>query len=364
MPHWEIGSEFDWSEQFLGSSTDANWFPDTYELFSTGTACLRAIYSARSLAAKTTRPRMHLPSFYCMTVARALAADFEICWYRDAPSESTPDLQSIAAERGDYILILNTFGLRERTCWTRWAAQNPAVVTIEDHSHDPFSGWAQTSTADYSFASLRKTLPIPDGGMLYSPKGRVIPRPRPSPSEGAEKRLTAMLLKNAFLRGYAIDKDVYRQLEMASQVDLESELDAAASPFTRNVLQALDIGGMRRRKQENIDHFLERAKNQPSGLWSPLPSATRNTEGVPLNVIVTCIDRNVRESLRRYLTGKNIFTAIHWSLDERIAAPDPLAKQLADRILTVPVDFRYGIDDVDRVFETMLAFENASTRPT
>ena len=360
MPQWEVGSEFNWSEQFLRSSTDANWFPRSYELFSTGTACLKAIYSSSLSAAKSKRPRIHLPSFYCMAVARSLAADFDISWYSDVPSECAPDLKSIEAEPEDFLLILNTFGLRDRTDWTRWTAQHPAVITIEDHSHDPFSNWAQTSTADYAFASLRKTLPTPDGGLLYSPQGHPIPRPKPSHSEGAGKRLTAMLLKNAFLRGCAIDKNVYRQLEIASHVDLESELDAAASWFTRNVIQALDIAGMRRRKQENIDHFLERAMNQPSRLWSPLSKATLSTEGVPLNVIVTCTDREVRDSLRRYLIGKNIFTAIHWSLDEKIAAPDPLAKALADRVLTVPVDFRYGIDDVDRVFEIMLAFGDAA----
>jgi len=360
MPNWEVGSEFDWSERFVRAS-DTKWFPDSYQLFSTGTACIKAIASSRLANTNLKRPKIHLPSFYCTTVARALATDFDIGWYSDVPTESEPNLQSIRAEPGDYILILNTFGLRRLSHWTRWTEQHSAVITIEDHSHDPCSEWAQTSSADYAFASLRKTLPLPDGGILYSPKGHLVPKPtRLSPHETAGKRLTAMLLKNAFLSGSEIDKDVYRQLEIASNENLESELDVAASLFTRNILEVLDISGMRRQKRENIDHFLARASNEPSSHWSPLSVNSLAPEGVPLNMIVTCPHRQLRDSLRRYLIERKIFTAIHWLLDDKIASHDPLAKHLADRVLTVPIDFRYGIKDVDRVFETMLAFDDSN----
>ncbi len=357
MANWEVGSEFDWSERFVGAS-DENWLPASYQLFSTGTACLKAIAADRQPSANSPRPRIHLPSFYCITVARALSADFDICWYSDVPTQSTPDFGSIHAEPGDYILILNTFGLRMRGPWTRWTEQHSGVISIEDHSHDPFSTWAKTSTADYAFASLRKTLPLPDGGILYSPKGHSIRKPsNPIPSEGAKKRLTAMLLKNAFLRGGSVDKDAYRQLEIASNADLESELDVAASAFTRQVLPALDISGMRLRKQQNIRYFLAQSANRHSCLWSPLFDDPQSPDGVPLNAIVVCRSRTVRDALRIHLIERKIFTAIHWSLDDEMAATDPLAHQLSDRVLTVPLDFRYGKDDVERVFETMLGFE-------
>ena len=114
MPHWEVGSEFDWSERFVRAS-DVNWFPSSYQLFSTGTACLHAaISSNHALTAKPTRPKIHLPSFYCITTARALTVAFEISWYSDVPTESAPDLHSIHTEPGDYVLILNTFGIRKR----------------------------------------------------------------------------------------------------------------------------------------------------------------------------------------------------------------------------------------------------------
>ena len=168
--------------------------PDRHTLFATGTACIQAIPSSADIQARRStrlpsRPKIHLPSFYCMTVVNALAGQFEICWYHDVPNEPGPDLQSIKVENGDYILILNSFGVRTQDAWAPWIAQHPSVVTVEDHSHDPFSAWAQSSTADFAFASLRKTLPIPDGGLLYSPKGLSLPRPQSGESIGATKRL-------------------------------------------------------------------------------------------------------------------------------------------------------------------------------
>jgi hypothetical protein len=52
-------------------------------------------------------------------------------------------------------------GWEERRAASEW-------LLVEDHSHDPFSPWAVGSSADYAFCSLRKTLPVPDGGLLWS----------------------------------------------------------------------------------------------------------------------------------------------------------------------------------------------------
>jgi hypothetical protein len=73
---------------------------------------------------------------------------------------------------------MNYFGLR-----TPPDLELPeGVEVLEDHSHDPVSAWAEQSSADFCLASLRKTLPINDGGALWSPVGHRLP---PAPPDRA-----------------------------------------------------------------------------------------------------------------------------------------------------------------------------------
>ncbi len=76
---------------------------------------------------------------------------------------------------GDAILAVDYFGARHGAAWRAFQAGRQDTLLIEDHSHDPQSTWATSSTADYAFASLRKTMPISDGAILWSPRGRALP---------------------------------------------------------------------------------------------------------------------------------------------------------------------------------------------
>jgi hypothetical protein len=114
--------------------------------------------------------RVLVPSFFCPRVAAALARELPVAVYPDAPGEPLP--AKVEAGPRDALLVVNTYGMRPMSrVLTR-------AVVLEDHSHDPLSPWAFDSEADYAVASLRKTLPLPYGGVLWSPRGRELPAER------------------------------------------------------------------------------------------------------------------------------------------------------------------------------------------
>ena len=162
-----------------------------------------------------------------------------------------------------------------------------------------------------------------------------------------------MLMKRAYLNGCPIDKDTYRQLEIASHVDLADASNTQASEFTRNILRCLDIDGLRQRKQANIERFIGHALATPSAHWQPLfhewPAGS-----VPLNPIITCTNGETRDALRAFLMARNIFTAVHWLQPiDGVSSDEPSTLQLADRILTIPLDDRYGAEDVDLALQNV-----------
>ena len=61
--------------------------------------------------------------------------------------------------------------------------------------------------------------------------------------------------------------------------------------------------------------------------------------------------------LREYLIENKVYAAIHWKqLNKGFNSGDDDAIGLSSRILTIPLDQRYTIDDVDRVVKLLADF--------
>jgi len=351
---WEVGSEFDWWDGLTTSCASPTLLPKLYELFSTGTSVLLSIHHHTQL--KGRRSRLHLPSFFCMHVAAKLQTVFDLYWYRDLPTEPAPDFNTLRPSPGDLVLAVNLFGVREGSLWRDWLHRHDGILLIEDHTHDPFSPWAKQSTAHYAMASLRKTLPIPDGAIIWSPQKLELPKPLSSEAFGAHQKLTAMLLKRAYINGAKISKDTYRLLQIEGEQRLSHETNAAACCFTTQILNCLNISELRQRREANIRQFLQLSlTTTPVGLR---PMFTSWTSGaVPFNAILVCKKHEVREALRKFLISQNIFSTVHWQQPfEGLSTNDPIAIDLSNRILTIPSDHRYSINDMTRIIEIMAEF--------
>ncbi len=356
---WEVGSEFDWSNDFISRVGEAAHLPSDYELFSTGCASLFGLEKILNQK-RDKKLRLHLPCFFCMEAASKLAKAFDICWYRDLPTQKYPDFDTLNASPGDLVLAVNLFGIKSAQVWQDWFQKNRDVIVVEDHSHDPFSTWALQSKADYAMASLRKTLPIPDGAIIWSGKNLSLPKAFKSESDGAYKRLSAMLLKRAYLNGGNVSKNTYRQLEIESQDSLDDVENDRISAFSANVLNSLDVKQFRERREANIKHFLKLSSNfslsEQDQNWQPLFSSW-DSGSVPFNSIIICRNREIRDSLRKYLIAKSIFPPIHWPQSHNgMTSNDWVAIDLSNRILTIPTDQRYSPDDVTRVVTIIKQF--------
>jgi hypothetical protein len=226
----------------------------------------------------------------------------------------------------------------------------------EDHSHDPFSDWARTSTAPYAVASLRKTLPLPDGGLLWSPRGLRLPAPSGEESRGAQLKLVAMLLKGAWLDGRGVPKDDFRALQQRGEHALLGS-EGPASALTATVLPLLDLPGLRAASTRNA-YVLTDALASGGGPWRVLTGGP--TGAAPFRVQLVCASEPVRDALLAYLARHGIFAPVHWRQNRAgVWSGDEQAADLAARILTLPVDHRCGPRDVRRVAEVLGAFAAA-----
>ncbi|OKH53220.1 hypothetical protein NIES2101_11565 [Calothrix sp. HK-06] len=349
---WEVGSEFDWKDELVAPSVPSQWFPENYQLFATGTSVLLSIH--HHLRPNGERLRLHLPSFFCMHVANKLKNAFDLCWYRDLPTEPTPDFDTLQPSPGDLVLAVNIYGIRKADSWQEWLSKQDNIILIEDHSHDPFSSWARQSTAHYAMASLRKTLPIPDGAIIWSPQNLDLPQPSPNESFGAYQKLGAMLMKRIYINGINISKDAYRDLQVKGEENLSQEINASASSLTANILPYLNILELRQKREANIKLFISLIKNYDE--VTPLFTSWHNNS-VPFNTILLCNNQENRNDLRKFLISKNIFATVHWQQPkDGLSSNDPLAIDLSNRVLTIPSDSRYSNNDIYQIVEHIIYF--------
>jgi hypothetical protein len=339
----EIGSEFHWDPSFIGSAPAL--LPQRFELFATGCGALSTLL--RQLAPWG---RLHVPSFFCLGVAEALSAYVPITWYRHLPDGAGPRLETLHARPGDVVLAQNLFGHDHQEPWDAWMRAHAGVTVVEDHSHDPFSDWARASTAPYAMASLRKTLPLPDGGLLWSPQGLDLPRPTGPESPGAHLKLAAMLLKQAWLDGRAVPKDDFRALQHQGEQALLGSA-GPASTLTTTLLPLLDLAGLRALATRNA-HALIAAVGEGSPDWRLLTGGPH-----PFRVQVLCASAPARDALLAHLADHGIFAPVHWRQDRNaLWSGDERAADLADRILTLPVDHRCDPEDVHRIAAVLGTF--------
>ncbi len=344
---WEHGSDFAYPDLVASTLGDApRWLPTHASYWHSGRHALQALLVA--LAPR----RVFFPSFYCQDVLAAAPLGTARC-YSESPLDAEVDVGTLGLGAGDVVLVSNTHGLR-RASPLRDVPKD--VVVVEDHTHDPLSGWARASTATYAFASLRKWFPIPDGAMLWSPRGVAVP---PSPVDAqlhlsssaiTLDRLTGMLLKERYLSGAAIDKEAYRSRAIAGEEAIGRGPSAPISIIARALLELFPAFTWHRARCANHATFV-RTLGEQKAVCALGPSSTETSDDhAPYAVTLLFDDPARRDTIRSALVSKRIYPAVLWPIDPKLAPGIPEAHaELARRILCLHCDHRYDEVDMRRV---------------
>ena len=110
-----------------------------------------------------------MPDYYCPHVKSWLEKRFaNIKYYSINPFDATnqPDWKQFNTQT-DVVILNNFWGCRSYEI----PKENRPII-IEDHSHGWLNASALHSKADYCIASLRKTVPLPMGGIAWIPNSK------------------------------------------------------------------------------------------------------------------------------------------------------------------------------------------------
>lgn len=317
-----------------------------YNLFATGRDALGCLieHGMKTRGWK----RIWMPNYNCQHVVAAVSLiDIEIKLYDYSPIQDDDAIYKISFKKGDALLRINYFGLFDFK--SNNELDRSIIDIIEDHSHDPWSNWAFKSDADWCVASLRKTMPVPDGGIVWSPKNHLLPEV-PELTEfhylAALEKYTAMLLKQKYLNGEQIPHSQFRNLFVKGEDNLFEGIYSGPSIWTKELLKNIPIETWRKRRKENFNFIVSILENRKE--YSILKPENENL--VPFSCILVFNSESLRDKVRKQLVDLKIFTTVLWPLEEpvvELVSEDHI--HLSRKIMSIPIDNRYSIEHIKKV---------------
>ena len=278
--------------------------------------------------------RIWIPNYFCYDVINAISlTGIQVVLYDDSPLVENVNIKKLPFLDNDVLLRMNFFGLREFR--TNHLIRIPV---IEDHSHDLIGDWAIHSDADWCFASLRKTIPIPEGGALWSPKGHVLPSFKKSTLQNdnlTNLRWQAMYQKKLYLQGNKIDKNTFRTNYIKTEDEfLKFESVSGISKSCIDYLQKFDLQTWYEQKQINWDTLSNTINEVDFNILNPQNFNKCNIFSL-LFVFSSTERLNIFKTI---LLSLNIYPAILW----KIPLDTSLASSAAGKLLSVHCDARYS----------------------
>ncbi len=339
MPETPIGGEFEIYAADFGQSAGVGAWPvfPGHDLVrcDTGRSALTLVladWRARRPRAAT----VWLPHYVCPSVvAAAQASGLAVAWYDDLPGRGGA-LPPAADD--DIVLTVHYFGF-----------PNPAVATlgprrwalIEDAVQAPYTAGIGAA-GDYVIASLRKWWQAPDGAVA----GARLPWLMPVELAASDEAFLSQRLAAKLLRGTRGGDDRFLGWIARSEDALAPSVPRRVSWLSTTLLAAVDPADAAARRRANWAALA-------GGLAGVVPLYPGLPEGVvPLAFPVVVADGR-RDALRRHMAARAIFCPVHWA---DLTDPPASARALADAILSLPIDQRYGLADMRRILDGLALF--------
>jgi hypothetical protein len=288
----------------------------------TGRACLRLLLESR-------RPRRaFVPFFICDTALTAFeAVDVPYTFYRLTHSLDPVLPDSITA--GDCVLYVNYFGLKAESV-RRFAASTRARVIADDTQAFFERGYAGAT----SFNSARKFFGVPDGAYVYGETGE------PPAARLADSGCEHLVNR---LRG---------NQELAYQQFMEHE-----RRFTTDILRP-SVAAERMLAGIDYDRAREARRRNFSAVHARLAALNRlalDFDGIGAAVPFCYPLLPAAPVERRRLWDRRIFVPHLWPEVESRGGLEPAwERELAGRLLPLPIDQRYDLPDMDRLCDAVV----------
>lgn len=280
---------------------------------NSGRFCLEYILRCKKYS------KVYVPYFTCDSAVEPLeklGVPYEF-YHIDKDYHITDDIR---LQDGEALMYTNYWGLQDEYC--KQLAYRYQKQLILDYTQAFFSN--PIAGID-TFYSCRKFLGVPDGGYLYTDAKIDFELEQDESYTRMES-----LVKRIDLSPEAGYDDFHRTSEEFHHIPIRR-----MSNFTKRMMQGINYGYA---AQQRLDNY--------NFLRKHLGGRQLNFGEVPM---VFPLESEQGQELRKMLIAKKVFVAKYWPNVDEWAGEDALETWMANHILPLPIDQRYGKDDMERI---------------
>jgi dTDP-4-amino-4,6-dideoxygalactose transaminase len=294
--------------------------------------------SAINLLCQLLRPKkVWLPAYLCHSMIEAVPKNMAIDFYAIDMTLRVAEYEWITrVKQGDLVLCIDYFGFDLHAKVMQAVKERKAWI-LQDAAQALLSTFARPH-ADFILFSPKKTVGIPDGGILQSQCSEDFSSVKlnTAPAEAIRASYDAFWMRTNF--DHTGKGDWYSQYKTAESIMPIGNFQM--TPLSEALLRyGIDYTQIAQRRKANYQCLLDEVANQ--GLLSFLPE-----DVAPLGFPIFCTNR---EQLKRKFYAGHIFCPIHWPPTKVVPKTFKQAHKLNNKILTLLCDQRYTASQVCKV---------------
>ena len=355
----EIGSNF-WisptdgkGDKVLGSPFQFGYQGSDYVWMSTGRSATRLVLQT----IEERNPRINkvalLPPFTCHTVFEPfIDYGYEIHTL-PLSIDLTTTADDIICCQDEYdasvVLVHRYYGFDTLPRFEQAinALRSKGVIVIEDCTQCLYSNF-RLSDADFIVASIRKWCGVPDGGFAICKEGVFFHKPIQSDNKMVEAKRIASELKYQFLFEGKGDKLSYKAKYREAETMLNNqEVHYAIGKLSASIQAELNMELLKKKRHDNYKVLLDEIKDV-SGMKPVFNHLPDNVTPLYFPILV-----DEREAIQDLLADNDIYAPIVWPKADCCPQICKEAEEVYDKILCVPVDQRYDVDDMQRIIKVI-----------
>lgn len=339
----------------FGSTFEIDCLPDSYFANMANkmsySAFTRSGREAIGLALDSFEPGEALiPAYCCWSMTMPFeVSGWHISYYplEEDLSVDIPSLISLLqSRRPKMVLLVDYFGYTS-TIEAVHAIKSfdPEIIIIEDFTQCLFGideKW--NHLVDCYVASIRKSIGVPDGGVVLSSfplNSESLSNVR---TQFVLKHLEAGVLKKNYT--YSSDEDIknlFRGLLAEAGCEIKNDYNLyRISDESMAILSHVNVSAVSYARRSNYEHLFNIVKDNP--YFDVLFKPAENT-----SPFMFVIKSKQRDLLQQSLAKQGVYCQVIWPVSEAAREICPVAKEMEETMLAIPIDQRYDYCDIEEM---------------
>ncbi len=300
--------------------------------------CLRSGRDALKAIAKEYEPCVALlPALACDSMVHPFELYHHSIMFYNLNPDFSIDLNSLEIGNNKVLfLYMDYFGRPSINDFDlEYLKEKGNIVFIEDRTHNLIWERKNSFCPDYIMASLRKWIPVPDGGLLW---GKITKKFQ-SDTSFSENRLKAQCMRHEYLKtgNEKLKTEFRRAFSTVSEV-MDNDEPSAMSAYSFSLAKRTDWEFVRRRRRENATELISILSSSP--FINIIQNQSRCSD-LYVAFTVSC-----RDEIQKQLAKEGIFNTVIWPLTEKQKNSSLVAKEVEKNMLAAPCDQRYTVEDM------------------